>query len=456
MTIRFSDVPFCIVLLAALLPWPAAYLDSKPLIYLPDSLATIAYIVYLARRPGAALSVGPLLGAAVGLISVFVLAAVLTGRGVGSGGLLALFYAALIFGKLLDQGADFALARRTWRQISALFVIHISFLFAELVVRLAGYTHVLVDIAGYTTEVTRYKTYNSAAFLNYLGFEEMSGLNSLLLGSQTASQLMLFAMFWFAPIYRGGMSLRVWLSTYFWFVLAVIMFPLCVSMTAMGLLIILTVFVVYVLPNSKLNRPAAWLGLLVVAAAFGNMLLPIFTYRIETEDDLQHYIDTQLDSPYRFAELPIMDQVLGVGSQIERALVEHSEFGLGMLLIQTGVLVMAVAAGSLLGLIVIVLRAVRRPNVNRGVGEAWASLAGASLVGVLGWAVSLGHYTPAIELGGRQFFALLVAVCLVSVKNIRALRKVWERGLDRDQPQDRAISTKGMLGVDVASIPRAR
>ena len=35
----------------------------------------------------------------------------------------------------------------------------------------------------------------------------------------------------------------------------------------------------------------------------------------------------------------------------------------------------------------------------------------------LGWGLSLIHYTPAVELGGRELFAFHIAICLLSYLN---------------------------------------
>ena len=49
----------------------------------------------------------------------------------------------------------------------------------------------------------------------------------------------------------------------------------------------------------------------------------------------------------------------------------------------------------------------------------WVWLATVNSLIALGWGLSLIHYTPAVELGGRELFAFHLAICLLSVKNMK-------------------------------------
>ena len=49
----------------------------------------------------------------------------------------------------------------------------------------------------------------------------------------------------------------------------------------------------------------------------------------------------------------------------------------------------------------------------------WVWLATVNSLIALGWGLSLIHYTPAVELGGRELFAFHLSICLLAVKNMK-------------------------------------
>ena len=65
------------------------------------------------------------------------------------------------------------------RQIHIIYAIHVIFIICELGFRLAGGTEIIVSLVGNTTEVMKYKMYNKAIFLRYIGFTDMTGLGGL-------------------------------------------------------------------------------------------------------------------------------------------------------------------------------------------------------------------------------------------------------------------------------------
>ena len=187
----FKSTPFYIVLLASALPWAAAAADSKMLTYIPDALAAVAYMLFATQFPERSFRIHPYFATVLVLVMFHMTFGMLSGRGIGSAGLASLFMLTFVFSKLLDQGKTEHSAAAITHQISLIYIVHVVFILAELSIRLSGHTDILVAIAGHTTEVTKYKTYNSANFLNYLGIHDISGMNSMLLGSQSASMLAL-------------------------------------------------------------------------------------------------------------------------------------------------------------------------------------------------------------------------------------------------------------------------
>lgn len=418
----YRSIPFYIVLFASVLPWAAAAADSKMLTYIPDVLAALAYALLVAQYPERGFKIHRYFAVVLLLVGGHVIFGGLSGRGIGSAGLVSLFALTFVFSKLLDQGNTAQLARDVVRQIGLVYIIHVVFILAELLFRLAGHTEVLVAIAGHATVVTKYKMYNSATFLNYLGVEDISGMNSLLLGSQSASQLVLLAAFCFAPLYRGGVLIRNGLSYWIWFVLAVLLFPFVASMTAMAILAVLVFFLIYVLPNSILHRRIIWIMTPLLLIAFGGVLLPIFAFRITQAAHVDIYMNAFMDAPIKFLDLPLLDQIMGFGRHIHESPIAAADFGLGMITYQAGLSLVGLALICLLGMIYVICVAIRRCNRNGIIKSPWPVIAGINIVCAIGWTVSLIHYTPAIELGGRHLFAMHLAVCLVALKRMADIR----------------------------------
>lgn len=425
----FSRAPFYVVLLASALPWVAAVANSKLVTYLPDALAGVAYALFAGFHPERAFRIRPFFAVVLLLVVFHVIFGVFSGRGIGSAGMASLFILTFVFSKLLDNermnnSASEHLATVITRQIGLIYIVHTLFILAELLVRLGGYTDVLVDIAGHATEVTKYKTGNSANFLNYIGISDISGMNSMLLGSQSASQLVLFTAFWFAPMYMDRSLLRTEYLSKRWFLLAVILFPFVTSMTAMALLALLVLFMVYVLPNSVLNRPVFWVSVPLLALVFSQELVSLFAYRIQNERDIEIYLTDFMDAPLRFMDLPLTDKIMGFRSHIREAPLHATDFGLATLVYQAGAFLIGLALLCLVLIVSIGCYEIRRSNSAVFPEDPWAVVAALNVVCAIGWAASLVHYTPALELGGRHLFAMHLAVCLVSIRALADRRRV--------------------------------
>lgn len=420
---KLKLAPFYIVLLASVLPWAAAAANAKWITYIPDVAAAAAYMLFVAKFPGPGFRIHPYFAAVLLLVLLHILFGLLTGRGIGSGGMASLFVLTFIFSKLLAYGNTEYSVREITYWINQIYILHLVFILSELLFRLAGHTDILVAIAGHATEVMGYKTYNSAPFLAYLGFEDISGMNSLLLGSQSASQLVMIAAFWFAPFYKGFLLLKKGWPRWFWFIFCVALFPFVASMTAMVLLAVWLLVMFYILPNSTLNKRLNQLTVPLFVAIFGSFLISLFAFRIDNKEHVKIYMDAFMDTPIKFLDLPLLDKIMGFGSNLRATDLSSTDFGLGALVFQSGLYMMGLALLCFMLMIVAVCRAIRRDSAGGRQLSAWAALAGINLVCAIGWAVSLIHYTPAVELGGRHIFAMHLAVCLVALQKLADIRR---------------------------------
>jgi len=250
-------------------------------------------------------------------------------------------------------------------------------------------------------------------------------LNSLLLGSQSASQLTLFAMFWFFPYFRNIPPEFQQERLIPWFLLALLLYPVNATMTANILLMIFLFILMFVFKESFLSSKAAKFILLTIVILFSDKIYQMLSFRINSPND----IDVYLFAYYHFYEvyinLGIYKQMLGWGSDILSSQIKDTNFGLGALIFQAGIILF----GSFFVLFYVIYRNLLRvTNWLRGCGtpqlRGTMLLAGMNGILSLGWAVSLIHYTPAVELGGRQMFALHTALCLFLLHRIRSESKL--------------------------------
>ena len=185
---------------------------------------------------------------------------------------------------------------------------------------------------------------------------------------------------------------------------------------------VIILFMVYILPNTILNRRSIWIILPLLAVAFSSVLFPLVTYRIQTPADLEAYRIAFTGAPLRFLELPLLDQIMGHGANTGNLHI-IPDFGLGMVTYAAGFFLVGLALICLTQVILRVCRVIRRDSSTGFSSSPWTTLAGINIVLSIGWAISLVHYTPALELGGKHLFAMHLAVCLVALKRMVKIRR---------------------------------
>ena len=89
------------------------------------------------------------------------------------------------------------------RQISFIYLLIITFMVLELFFHLTGNAHILIETFSegpYESTIHFYVEYHNR-FSELVGLN-IGALNSMILGNQIASQLMICAMIWFFPLYN--------------------------------------------------------------------------------------------------------------------------------------------------------------------------------------------------------------------------------------------------------------
>ncbi len=125
-----------------------------------------------------------------------------------------------------------------------------------------------------------------------------------------------------------------------------------------------------------------------------------------------------------FIKLDLITKIFGLGksagSLMTSTLRPYSgspaDFGYGMLFNQSGILLIGFASFLLVNIFIKTQHSIRKIiklNIRQ---DSWMWLASVNSLIALGWGLSLIHYTPALELGGRELFAFHLAVCLQAMK----------------------------------------
>lgn len=417
--IRISSLPYITVILASALPWLAAYFDSKFVALAPDLLMLGVFGVLVVNgRIG--ISMRPLAAAILALTAIHSLLGLADGRGIGSGGLVLLILEIMVFYKFLERGNAASMARSASQWVSRIYQFHLVFLMFELLGRLAGFTDLFVAIAGHSTVTTIYKTYNSAALLNYFG---MSGLNSLLLGSQSASQSVLFAGLWFLYLLVAAPPTWREPSTRSWFAVTCIMYPLNATMTSNLLLLLLLLCMLLAFRPRRINSAKVIrIGLLLIMPTLliADVAYELLFFRIGNTEDFLIYKQA-FDVPIEaFSSIGVYRQMWGWGAFFDESIIADTNSGLFCIMFQVGLLMsFACVVSALAG--VRLMAKIRRKMMLMGLEKrGCASLSLMNGVLALGWLISLVHYTPAIELGGRQIFAFHIALAVLFARKFLA------------------------------------
>lgn len=423
---KFASFPFLVALLASGCPIFAAAINNVEITYLPDMVTVvIGLILFCTQGRETKISTTAL----IVLVFIFLHMAfnLIYGRGIGSGGLISLLVTSFIFYKFLESDSSDILASKIYWQLTVIYAAHIIFIIIELALRLNGFTDQIVSIIGQIPgeigNIKKYKTYNSAMFLNYLGYDEISGMNSLLLGSQSASQLTAFAILLFSPIFNVNQLIKKPNSNIKWFLISVILFPFVASMTATLILFLLFLTLVFIFPDRTLNNNFVKFMFFLMSMIFFSEILSLVAFRVVEPEHWMIYIEAFSGAPLAYLDLSISEQLMGFGSHLREVEILAADFGFGMLLFQVGLIFIAIVIFIFIKLIAISFSTVRVHIKNRANPNPWIQLLSINVIIVMGWALSLSHYTPAIECGGRQIFAFHLGVCFLALKKSRLIFK---------------------------------
>lgn len=230
----------------------------------------------------------------------------------------------------------------------------------------------------------------------------------------------LFAPFYHWPMLSGTRNLLLFLTA--------AMGALCaINMTSSLIFTLIAFLLIYGLPISRLGTRFIRITAPVVLILFGAQIGGLLIYRITSRSDFEVYLEAYMPPIMVLKDMSWFERLFGLGRFEIRA--AFGDFGLAMLVNQIGAVLVVAMGATIIGIVYGGLReaakAVRAKYAGQNTEERepWAWLATVNALLVIIWAASLIHYTPAIELGGRELFALHCAVTCVSTARLRELRK---------------------------------
>lgn len=404
----FAKAPFLIVGVSLFLPLIAAFFDNRLYVFLP--IIVTALICLFALKGRASISkVKVLFCAAIAVLFSALLSWLYSGGaylGLANVLLQTLMYLLLI--RKYGENLDPRLVMKYFTIIYTIVLVYIGF---EWLLIISGNQSWLVNTF-HAESVVSYKNYNSAAFVNsYLyGDSLFTGANGPTLGSQGASQLILAGVVFVTPwsMFRRKVRLRnVILSFIFGF-----SFLVNATMIMSLALALILFYMIFLNKDFILSGSGTKLVMAALLLIFFEYVITIVFYRIGEKEDVDIYLEAFLRLS-EFDSLNTFQRLFGAGSDPDLRY-SGSDFGWGGIVFSGGI-ISYIAFNFVAVFLVLQVRkcvtlALRNKKIMTDSEYLWAYLASANLLISFTFYFGLIHYTPSVELGGAQLFALSMAV----------------------------------------------
>lgn len=359
---------------------------------------------------------------------------IITGRGftiLGSGGYVLIY--AYVFQDLFLTGAGPSV-KRIVHGITFIYKFFIVGMIIEFIIIILGKQSLLAELF-YSTVAPNYKTYNQADVARFLGFfQESGGLNSVLIGSQIAGMLSLFAAIWFMYIKMSGISVSKKDRYNLWFIISFLMLILTINGTVFLLLCL--AIIIHVLFIHKKHRilslcviSLAFVGFYFLASAgyflpriFGDTLISSNPGQLKELEDFGGHSELVFLTTWEFYiyiyTLPVVNFIssglvnilIGVGAQYFRTTTDYvsGDFGFGYSMLASGLIWMVTLVAALFITCFTALRLVASGSNDQ---KLWSVLGSINGLITLLWLFSTVHYNQAFaNPGGMMLFALHIAL----------------------------------------------
>lgn len=425
MLISRDNVVYRIILIAFICPIIAAFFNSKIISLLPDILSLLAFFfIFLKYR----LKFSYRFYFVILLLISYCINAMITVGSLASLGGLAVFFMSIMFFKILEH--EKIQLQHLIIQISSIYILNILFIYLEIIVKIYGYEYLIVELIGVNnfdnSFVAKYKDYNSAFLLRQLGFN-FGGANSIILGSQSASMITLFSLFWFLPAFKADMFKGLKTNKIFFLMISLFLYPFVATMTSNIILVIFLFLLIFVFYNSRLFNLFTWIFLLIIILAFSQNIFELIMFRMNTVSDIEEYTYTFFKSfvIINYLTLDWLALLFGAGRDTLSGVSHSGDFGLARILYECGFFLVAIPTFSLSFIFLRIIMLIKMSKHELFSVNPWYTFMVINFIISVGFFVSLGHYSTAIEPGGRHLFAFHLALTLLSITKVRNLKNSY-------------------------------
>tara|TARA_Y100000739_G_C20609700_1_gene467798 strand:- start:1387 stop:2697 length:1311 start_codon:yes stop_codon:yes gene_type:complete len=420
---NISNIPFIFVFASLFFPIISAYTQSLFISYLIDISIFLIFIYFLIfvknfnlKRNYIILILSPIL--------FHTLFMSMLGKTIANKSIIGLLILTYIFFIFLIKGDPNNQAKNIFKQIQYIYIFLIGGLLLEALLRITGFGDMLfypISTLNATNQsIKLYKFYNAAYLFQYLGFKDMTGLNSILLGSQIASQIIANGIIIFSPIYLKAKE-KLISDKNFLFFASLIFYPFVATLTSNLILVLIFFVVLFILPNSKLNNYLSQIKTFLITIISFPFLSSLILFRISSQSDFTSYYKTFIAPVDEFLKLDLFSKLFGVGLTELQYVDTSGDFGLGILIINIGLLPVSFLLISFLFLFKKTIFNINLAKNQSIQNNPWVYLASVNILCATSWVISLVHYTPAIELGGRQIFAFHLAIAWLSLYRLKKI-----------------------------------
>ena len=349
---------------------------------------------------------------------------------------------ALVFTACFEANKGITIASLL-RGITYLYKFYVLTLIAEFILVILGFQSNLTSLLQ-STLTPGYKDYNGADVLHLFGFTDISGLNGIVLGSQSATMLSLFSLIWFQSLskYKNARHGALWI--YLSIFLCIITINFTGSILAM---------LYYVLYEINIKTKVSLLKLISIVIVISTLAV-LINYiglfdRIFIDDNLvinhmgsidavkasgldiqaisgmstrQYYFYIQALPIFNWLDQGLMNQLFGVSRELilGETIYRTGDFGLGEILFTSGFIWLIV---FVIILFRICLPALKLYKVGDDVdnGRLWPLFCANNALVSLLFLASLIHYPQATGNAGLlTLFSLHLALTIYSHSRCRA------------------------------------
>lgn len=298
------------------------------------------------------------------------------------------------------------------KSVFLILKINIIFIMSENVINVIGYNYLINKF------IPNYR-YLHSYFINSFMNIDFVAPNSLVLGAQSASIISLMGIILFAPFYKGERTSR---ASFFWLLLAFISYISSITGASIVCLAIYIMIWLYFANISK-SKKIVFSGFIIIfCSAVKNAFLYRFPIDTWAEGFVkEYYLEHFLAPLVVWSDFSLIDLLFGVGTgpMVEERLYFNADFGLGVLLVSHGLLIMG---------FITILYFIYSINIvyilNKEVQHFSEidSFVIKNYLCTLVLFVSTIHYTTLFMPGMRQFFAFQIALTCVLIMRMKSER----------------------------------